>query len=116
MPHERTNPYITPHPDGFIVRISFPDSVKTMFFSVLSDAREFVLQNKSPKPYRFKRRAHRNSKTGIRGVFPEVRRRGSKEYLRYIALYKFNGAWKKRKFSHIEDAAKFRSRFEQTMT
>lgn len=126
--------YITTHPAGFTVRISYPDCVRRRFFSsifpgrrvALDRAKKWVKQTlrefPNPKVYRMKRAASKNSKSNIRGVCRVSARRKAGRYVYYswAALYRLNGKWRAKHFyvkTLGETAAKkaaisFRKKFE----
>lgn len=126
--------YITRHPQGFIVRISYPKCVRKRFFSsiiagravALDRARKWIKQTlagfPNPKVYRMKLAASKNSKSKIRGVCRVRARRKSGRYVYYSwsALHKPDGKWRAKHFyvkTLGETAAKkaaisFRKKFE----
>lgn len=113
--------YITERPYGFVVRFEKDGKTVQRFFNqralggqrkALAVARKFIRDCKLP-PFRSKRRAQKNSKSGILGVcqctFLNRKRNTSSKY--WVAIVKVDGKLKyltffPRKYGGIENAKK----------
>ena len=129
--------FITNHPEGAFVRIGYGARTVRRFFAYLKHggkrgaraaAQKFIEQTlrESPRgPFRMKTRAHKNSRSGVRGVCKAlIKSRSGKRYPHYTALHKYDGRWKAKQFwpgtyggldNAFAAAVRFRRRFEKSL-